>query len=164
MNIPVGEIVEENIALSEVKFEEKLLKLSKEAFTGYLVLTVEGRSGIEEGLLLFKGGLAVGAIYEYVKFKKMFYGDNALEQLLNAVLAEFGVMDIVGLSRQQVDLIIAFNEKVELRKPLSQKEITKIIPKQYQVAVAEKALGKELKKKESKFDVFKKLGLGGLGK
>ncbi|MAG22257.1 MAG: hypothetical protein CL943_03050 [Candidatus Diapherotrites archaeon] len=164
MNIPIGTLVEENISLKGTDIKQKISTLLEQGFTGYLVLTVEGRSGIEEGLLLLKNGLAVGAIYEYVKFAKSFYGDHAFEQLFNSSLAEFGVMDIGSLSKQQVELIIAFNEKIEFKKALEPKELEKLVPKKFDADVAEKALGKKFKKKESKFDVFKKLGLGGVSK
>jgi hypothetical protein len=162
MNIPVGQLVEENTPLKGTNLAKKLSSLMLNGFTGYLVLTIEGRSGIEEGLALLKGGFIVGAIYEYVKFDSSFYGNDALQQLMNSSLAEYGVIDVGSLSKQQVELIIAFNEKIELAKPIEAKQIEKIVPKRYDAKVAEKALGKELKKKESKFDVFKKLGLGGV--
>ena len=47
MNIPVGTLKEENVSLKEVNLVQKLSSLLQEGFTGYLVLTVEGRSGIE---------------------------------------------------------------------------------------------------------------------
>ena len=162
MNIPIGTLVEENVSLKDFKLDKKLLSLMNEGFTGYVVLISEGRSGMEEGLALIENGLLVGAIYEYIKFGKSFYGDHAMEQLLNSGLAEFGVMDVGSLSKQQVELIIAFNEKIELGKKLESKELQKMLPKQYNAKIVEKALGGELKKKESKFDVFKKLGLGGV--
>lgn len=163
MNIPVGELVEENVSLKETNIASKLNSLLQQAFTGYLVLTVEGRSGMEEGIVLLKNGAIVGAIYEYIKFGKIFYSNAALGQLFNAALAEFGVIDIAALSKQQVELIIAFNERIELSQQLSQKDLQKLLPKKFNAEIAEKALGKELKKRESKFDVFKKLGLARMG-
>jgi len=162
MNIPVGTLKEEGSSLKDTNLPEKLSGLMKESFTGYIALTVEGRSGIEEGLAVLKNGLLVGTIYEYLKFNKSFYGKDALTQFFNSSLAEFGVMDIGQLSKQQVDLIVAFNEKIELEKPVSPQELAKLVPKEYDSKHAEKAVGEELKKKESKFDVFKKLGLGGV--
>lgn len=160
MNIPIGELVEESIPLKNIDIGQKLSALMEESFIGYLVLTVEGSSGIEEGLVLIKAGEAVGAIYEYVKFEKSLYGDTAMQHLLNAGLVEFGIVDVGTLTKQQIDLIIAFNEKIELGKHLTQKDLPKVLPKKYSVGFAEEALGEKLKKKESKFDVFKKLGLG----
>ena len=162
MNIPVGEMVEENVSLKEMNLRQKLSKLMRESFSGSVVLTVEGRSGIEEGLVLLKEGMAFGALYEYIRFGKIVYGETALKQLLNSATVEFGVMDVGSLTKQQIELIIAFNEKIELKKPLSEKDIAKLMPKKYDAGVAEKEIGKELKKKESKFDIFRRLGLGGV--
>ena len=162
MNIPVGEIVEENVSLQKTNLGKKLSGLMAKKFSGYVVLTVEGSSGIEEGLALLKGGVLIGGIYEYIGFAKIIYGDRALSQLLNSGLAKFGVMDVGKLSRQQIELIIAFNERIELKKQLSQKELASATPKTYDAGAAGAELGEELKKKESKFDILKRIGLGGV--
>lgn len=162
MNIPVGELVEENVSLKDVNLGKKLSELMAEKVTGYVVLTVEGRSGIEEGLGIIKDGILIGGIYEYIRFGKIIYGDTAITQLLNSGLAEFGVMDIGRLSKQQIELIIAFNERIELNNSLSQKELLLAIPKKYNAGAAETELGEELKKKESKFDILKRIGIGGV--
>lgn len=164
MNVPVGDVLEPGLSLKEQKLDKKFSEILKDnSFTGYVILTTEGRTGIEEGMALIKSGLVIGSIYEHLKFGKSNYGEPALEEMLNSGLADFGVMDIGSLSKQQVDLIIAFNEKIELKTPLSWKELSKMMPKEYNAKVAEKAVGSETIKKESKFDVFKKLGLGGVG-
>ena len=162
MNIPVGEIIEENVSLKEVNLGKKLSGLMSKQFTGYVVLTVEGRSGIEEGLGIIKNGILIGGIYEYIRFGKIIYGDTAIAQLLNSGLAEFGVMDIGRLSKQQIELIIAFNERIELKNQLSQKELASATPKKYNAGAAETEFGEELKEKESKFDILKRIGLGGV--
>ena len=162
MNIPTGEIVEENFSLKGVSLSQKVLTLMEESFTGYLVLTSVGRGGIEEGLVLMREGKAIGAVYEYLKFRKIVYGNIALGLLLNAGMAEHGVMDISKLSRQQAELATAFNEKMALAVEISDSDLAKIIPNEYNPAFAEKAIEKELETKESKFDVFKKFGLGGI--
>jgi hypothetical protein len=162
VNIPVGEIIEENVSLKDVNIGKKLSELMNEKVTGYIVLTVEGRSGIEEGLGIIKDGILIGGIYEYIRFGKIIYGDTAMAQLLNSGLAEFGVMDIGRLSKQQIELIIAFNERIELKNKLSQKELLSAMPKKYNAGSAETELVKGLKKKESKFDILKRIGLGGV--
>ena len=51
------------------------------------------------------------------------------------------------------------NEKIELSRPLSPKDLLKIPVEKYNPQLAENFLGSELSKKESRFDVFKKVGL-----
>ncbi len=162
MNIPVGEIIEENVPLKETNLSAKISLLMRESFTGYIVLTSEGQNGVEEGLMIIEGGKAIGAIYEYLSFNKAVFGGTALGLLLNSGLATFGVMDVAKLSRQQVELIVAFNDKIEMDAHLSILDLEKIFPKQYNENIADKHIADELKKKESKFDLFKKLGLGGM--
>ena len=162
MNIPVGELVGENFSLKGVVLSQKIIGLMRESFTGYLVLTSEGRGGVEEGLVLLREGIAIGAMYEYLKFGKIVFGNQALGLLLNAGMAEFGVMDVAKLSKQQAELVIAFNEKVGLEVSIAASDLEKILPKEYNAKLAEGAIEKELKKKESKFDIFKKFGLGGV--
>lgn len=159
MNLPVDEIKEQNLSLKDMNIKKKLVSLLEKKFSGYAILTIDGRSGIEEGALLFRDGEAIGAVFEYLRFGRSLFGDAALLHFLNASKAEFGILDIIGLNSQQIELIIAFNEKIELNKPVSAKDLAKIVPDKYNPKFAENELKSELSKKESKFDIFKKIGL-----
>lgn len=159
MDLPVGEVKEKNIVLKEIDIFKKISGLMQKDFSGYAVITIEGRSGVEEGAALVLKGELIGSIFEYLRFDRKVFGDSALLHFLNASRADFGIMDLVSLSRQQIDLIIAFNEKIELGKPVSPKDLQRLVPDSYNPKFAENFLGKELEKKESKFDVFKKIGL-----
>jgi len=55
MNIPIGKIEEAQIRFSDKKPLEKTTELMQSGFDGYLVATIEGVSGLEEGLLMVKG-------------------------------------------------------------------------------------------------------------
>ena len=159
MNLPVGNVIKEGVNLKDVKFKNIISTLIKESFTGYIILTVEGYSGIEEGMLLFRKGNMIGSIFDYSKFEVTVYGDSASEHVFNASQAGFGLFDICALSIQQVDLVTAFNEKVKLDTHITTKNLNKFISSKYDEKYAKKVLAKALTKEETKYDVFKKLGL-----
>ena len=162
MNLPVGNVLKEGVNLKDVKFSNIISTLMKEAFTGYLVLTVEGYSGIEEGLILFRKGKIIGSIFDYSKFQVTVYGTSALEQSFNSSNVPFGVFDICALSTQQVDLVTAFNEKIKIEITVTAKNLNKLISKKYETKYAKKVLANALKREETKFDVFRKLGLSSI--
>jgi len=159
MDLPVGDIKERHLLLKQTDIVKKISELMKKGFSGYAVLTIEGRSGVEEGAAILLQGSIIGAIFEYIKFDRKVFGDSALLHFLNASRADFGVGDIVLLSKQQIELILAFNEKIELGKAVEEKDLHKLAPQEYNPKFAENFLGEELQTKESKFDVFKKIGL-----
>ena len=114
MNIPVGTIEEQRTAFSKSNPFEKLAGLLKIGFDGYLIATVEGASGLEEGLLLIRGKEITGAVFEALRVNKQLFGTEALRLVFNLLMARKGIFDVNRLSRQQIDLIIAFNAKLVL--------------------------------------------------
>lgn len=128
-------------------------------FNGYIVITIEGYAGIEEGVFLFKAGNIIGALYEYTNFDIMVYGDFALQQAFNAAAADFAVFDLCELSKQQVDLIVAFNEKIQIQQAIQQKDAGRYFRQKYDSGFAQKTLHEVVKKEESRYDIFKKIGI-----
>lgn len=159
MDLPVGEFLESGIIVKGNIVKEKVAALLETDFAGYVVITIEGRSGIEEGALLLQQNRAIGAIFDYLRFSKKVLGEEAVAHFFNAAKADFGVMDIISLTKQQIELIIAFNEKIELSRPILQKDLARINLDKYTPKLAEGFLGNDLLKNESRFDVFRKVGL-----
>jgi hypothetical protein len=159
MDLPVGDFLETGIIVKDNIVRDKISALLETDFAGYAVVTIEGRSGIEEGILLIRQNIVIGAIFDYLRFAKEVFGDEAVTHFFNAAKADFAVMDIISLSKQQIELIIAFNEKIELSKPIMQKDLARIGAEKFSPRLAESVLGNELFKKESRFDVFRKVGL-----
>ena len=157
MNLPAGKIVEKGLKLSEKNVEKILSDLFTEIFSGYMIVTVEGLQGIEEGLLLFEKGSLKGAIFEELWSEKELLGEEALKRIANALASREGIAGINSLTKQQVDLIIAFQEKMALQKEYRLEDIKKMIPK-------ESTVKKEEERKESRLDIFKSLGLVGVEK
>lgn len=159
MNLPVGSLIKEGVKLSDVNFSNIASTLMSESFSGYIIITIEGYSGIEEGMVLFRKGELIGSIFDYTKFEVTVYGDAAAEQVFNASKAKHGIFDICSLNTQQVDLITAFNEKVNVENQINAKNLNRMIPSTYDAKYAKKVLVDALKKEESKYEIFKKLGL-----
>lgn len=162
MDLPVGSPVEEGLKSSQVDFEKYLNALVSKQFSGYVVITIEGYSGMEEGILFLKKGAISGAFFEYNRFGIEVFGDSALEQFFNAIKALHGIIDIFALTPQQIDLITAFHDKVLLLKPFNAKNLNKLIPSKYDTSFAQKTLSQILRNEDSKYDVLKKLGLSEL--
>ncbi len=160
MNLPTGTAREEGLLLKNFNLVSKLNELSDVVFTGYIVATIEGFDGLEEALIFLKKGEIIGAIYDYLKYSKQFFGDKALPMIFNGFGASNAIIDIYFLSTQQMDLITAFNEKILLNKSISKKEFTSIKVNAFDSKYALEALQDALEKKnESKYSVLKRLGL-----
>ncbi len=163
MNLPVGEIVEQGLDLSELAVRELLESFVGRGFSGYIVNTVSGHSGVEEGLLLFRQGVLAGSFFEYMSNGSTFFGDYSLQHVFNSFAAEKGVVDIVSLSMQQVDLITAFNEKLKVSVEFSKKTFSKYFVKTYSTEFALQAMDSDKESKPDTKSIFKKLGLADLG-
>ncbi len=159
MNIPVGNFVEKGIDARKISLEKKLSELSGKLFSGYVALTAEGYTGIEEGVIIMRRGELTGAVFEFVKFGDTVFSDDALKLTANAARAQFAVADIIELSKQQAELVIAFNDKMAFSSPKQPKDLSRVIPQNYDAELVKKFVGDRLRKEGSRSDIMKKLGL-----
>ena len=111
MNLPAGTPLKTGLEVANVEFYALLKELDKLKFNGYVCLTVAGEKGFEEGAQIFDDGKPVASVYEYYKYRKTYYGEEAFNRVLNAAVAKEGIIDVFELSKEQVHLILAFNEK-----------------------------------------------------
>ena len=162
MNIPAGEVLEKRVSFQGTDFQQKFSELMKGGFNGYAALTIGGASGIEEGFLVFRESEIVGALFEATKLGKQFFGLAALRLALNVLRAKHGVFDINRLSRQQVDLIIAFNEKIQLPKPVTAQMMPKLLVGEYSGELVNRALSLSQGSEVSREAVLSKFGLGSI--
>jgi len=163
MNLPVGEVLQQGIAIKEIDTKALTLSLLDKKFSGYLIVTIDGFDGIEEGVVIFKEGFMMGSFYSYDNYNINVFGNSALQHSMNALVAEKGVIDIVALSNQQIDLVIAFHDKVKITVAIDKRQLDKIFPKSFSQEFAKKVLGEVVKEAESRKSVFKRLGLSELG-
>lgn len=160
LNYPVGETVEEGLELAKIEKLSFLNKFFVPSFSGYIAVTIEGFSGIEEGVLFFREGTASGAAFCYDNFDIAVFGDVALESFFNSLAAQKGVIDVFRLSRQQIDLILALDERTSVNLPLTKIGIEKKIRKKYDSSFAQAAVKGLEQVITPSSDLLKKIGLG----
>lgn len=162
MNLPAG--VTRVLGKSAKSFDPKkeLDDLSAANFSGYVVETLFGESGLEESALLFRQGQGFGSVYEYYGLKQTLQGDDALVHVMNGFLSEHGVLDIVDLSIQQVDLVSAFNAKLKLSKPIVKGQFRSLVRDSYDASLIRKVGPAHPQESLSKESLFKKFGLAGI--
>jgi len=157
MDLPLGTPYQEHLKTRETDMLKTIIELMQKTFTGYIIVTIDGIDGIEEGALLFRNGILIGAGYEYMKHNVAVEGNSALEIVLNAFKAKHGIIDIYALALQHMDLVIAFHEKMLINIKLDPKTLQKIYPKEFSDKYAKEVI--KQKEELTKYDIFKKAGL-----
>jgi hypothetical protein len=128
LNFPVGEVTDKGI--TPFDFVQKAQELLSKSFNGYLVLSVRGHF-IEEGAIFFKGGEIIACTVECLAAERTLKGNEALEFFYNQTKGR-GFFHLVGLTRSQVDLVTAFDEKLLVNK-IDLKELPKLLPSVFSV-------------------------------
>lgn len=106
-------------------FASKAQELSSKSFNGYIIQAVSGHL-VEEGAIFFREGEIIGFIVECLAADKTFKGNEAKEYFLNEVRG-MGFYHCIELTKSQVDLVMAFDEKI-LGDKINLKELAKLIP------------------------------------
>ncbi|MEK6954826.1 MAG: DUF2226 domain-containing protein [Candidatus Micrarchaeota archaeon] len=160
MNLPPGIPVKVGIDTAAIDFPSLLKELKDKVFNGYLAITIEGSSGIEEGIVVFDNGKIVASFYDYFKYAKQIMGDLAFQRVMNAAAARHGISDIFQLTNDQVQLILAFNEQA-ICLP-SDADIKKLKSETFSALFEEQV--KEGDGSGSKIEIMKKFKLGDVEK
>lgn len=162
MNLPAG--VTRTLGKSAKSFDPKkeLDDLSASSFSGYVVESLFGELGVEESALVFRQGQALGCVYEYYALHQTLLGDDALAHVLNGYSSDHGVIDIVDLSVQQVDLVTAFNAGLKLSKPLSRGQFKPLVKDAFDATLVRRVGPAKVADSLSKESLFKKFGLAGI--
>ena len=161
MDLPLGASLREGLKTGESDLHQIMTNMVRNEFSGYLICTIEGPTGIEQGALLFKKGNTVGAYYEFISQAVEVSGDSAVRLVLNSFAAKNGVIDINTLSIQQIDLITAFQEKILTSEGIDEKRLARLYPKQFDSGLASQYVKKE-SAEASRFELFKRSGLLGV--
>lgn len=113
-----GKQVDSGLYFGKFDPAKYLRDLGKKKFNGYVSAAIYGKTGVEEGTVIFKNGEIILSNYEYLKHAKKFSGKKALRRFLNCLRAEHGVLDCAELEPLQVDLIAALaDETIGARDP-----------------------------------------------
>ncbi|MFA5763371.1 MAG: hypothetical protein WC915_01005 [archaeon] len=149
MNFPVGDIIAK--AYLPVNFNTISSELEKINFNGYIIQSVKG-SVIEEGVLFFRDGKINACIVECKTSKITLKANEAFNYFLNETKGQ-GFFQTVKLTRTQVDLVTAFDEKILIKSEVNLKELAKLIPDSFT---------DKFNIPVEKEDVLNKYGLGSL--
>ena len=163
MNLPVSEVIEQGTKTIDFNYRKKAEGLMLKEFSGYIVSTTDGFDGIEEGVLILRKGYIVAALYEILNYCITVFGDSSIKHIANSFMNKKGIVDVYGLTNQQVDLVTAFNDKIKLARPITKKEISKTYLDRFSEEFSKELLKEVISSHESKESVLKKFGLGRLG-
>ena len=148
MNFPVGSVVSKgDIPFDFVPLAEQL---SNKKFNGYIIQSVR-KSFVEEGVLFFREGQICACIVECLVVQRSLKGNEALEFFFNQTKGN-GFYQCVELTRSQVDLVTAFDEKL-LTNKIVLKELPRMIPS---------AFSPRFERPEDKVSALDTYGLGEL--
>ncbi len=158
MNITQGVPVSKNLNLKKVNYEVMFTDLFNKKFYGYICLTTFDNLGYDDDIIILQNGFIVGAYHQSLNQKKEFFGDNAIPLFFNNLTNEYGCLDIFSLTKEQTELILTFNEKMK-NKPIKDiKYLNQFMNNKYK----EQIFNNKPIKEESKYDLFKKIGLGNI--
>ena len=162
LNYPVGDLKQAGVLLSKTNPVFLFSDLMDTNFSGFVVLTIEGFSGIEEALVFFREGNLVGSVYSYDRPDIAVFSKTALDSSFNAFLAKHGVLDVIALSRQQIDLIFALDERIGIPVGFQKSALQASLTGQFSEAFGQKALNASPSESASRHDLLKRLGLSEL--
>ncbi|MCD6230158.1 MAG: DUF2226 domain-containing protein [Candidatus Diapherotrites archaeon] len=165
MNLPSGNLLLSLDVLDTMSFNALLSDLIKKNFFGYVVVTINGVDGLEEGSIVFENGSSVAASYEFIKHDKKVSGDASLELVFNAVAAQHGVIEVYELKKDQVQIILALNDdSFKLKKLLDEKVLEEQKASEFNKKLFARYIdaGKTDRSKVSTKDILRKYGLSSM--
>lgn len=146
MNFPVGNVVSK--AHLPINFELVFNEFNSRKFNGYIIQSVKSNC-LEEGVLFFREGEMIACMVECLKLKQVYKSNEALNYFLSQTKA-VGFFQAIELTRSQVDLVTAFDEKMLISNKISLKDLPKLIPNKFE---------SKFVINDDKKDFFEKLGL-----
>lgn len=161
MNIAAGVPLERGKYLGEFSPQEYLSSLMKQKFNGYVCACIRGRTGLEEGVLVFHNGEIASVDYEYYRYNRNFMAADGLARCLNALLAKSGIVDSFSLSPYQVQLVLTLNEDCNLKEKVNEQALLKMMPRVFNQSY-EDALTPIKSAEVSREDLLKKYGITSL--
>ncbi len=113
MNLPVLSPVVRNVPLDKIVSDKLFLDLYDKKFDGYIYLTIDGKYGFEEAILILSKGKIEGTIYLIEGHDIELMGKDAIGFCLNSFGAKKGILNIFALTDDQIKLVLLFNEKIK---------------------------------------------------
>jgi hypothetical protein len=158
MNLPVNTPLVENVFLEQLMPDKLFEDLSKKKFSGYTYLAAEGKYYFEEGILIFSSGNIIGSMYIIDGYGLQLFGADAFWKCIEEFGLKNGILNIYGLTDDQIKLVLIFNEKIKFDYKLDKSGLSKLGFK-YNEADMDELLKNNSKTEISRKDLFKNLGL-----
>jgi hypothetical protein len=159
MNIPTGKPIIKGLALKNLNYQNMIQDLITKRFNGYICLTAKDQFGYEDTFIVFEDGIISGAYHNFLDKVKENFGDIAIKLFMSAFTAKFGTLDVYALTKEQVELILTFNEKIKNMPVKDIKYLNQFVNSKYR----EEIIGSNASNvEETKYDLFKKIGLGNI--
>ena len=162
MNFPLGTFRVQGKSTKQWDAKTELEMLAQQNFSGYVIETLYSSVGVDECALLFRAGQVTAATYEVHATNQALFGDESLAHVGNAFAATHGIIDVAELSSQQADLILAFNQKLKLTKPLQKGQLRALVKDTYDATLLQQSKVGGAIASESKESLFKRFGLAGI--
>lgn len=112
MNLPVTNPVVKNVPLEKIDVPKLFTELCEKNFEGYSYLTILGKYGFEESILILSKGKVIGSMFLIAGYDVELYGKDAMSLCLNCYGSNNGILNLFGLSDDQTKLILLFNDKI----------------------------------------------------
>lgn len=128
MKIPVGKCSIKSRKIEGDSAIEDFLKVLSREKTGYMTITLKGRTGMEEGIFIIENGKVIGAHYDYLNYESDYVAEKALKRCLNALNADQGIYEVYTVSGEQCELMKVFNEDFLLLESRDKDRIDASIP------------------------------------
>jgi hypothetical protein len=160
MNIPSGKQIISKLETKDLNSKNMIRDLMNKKFSGYITVTINQQFGFEDGLLIFSNGIIKGAHYVLLKENNEIFGEDAIKLILNALGAKYGTLDVYQLTKEQVELMLTFNEKTKVTDIADISKIEQFFVNDYNTNITAKYSSQ--KQEDSKYDIFKKIGLGNI--
>jgi len=163
MNLPVTNPIVRNVSLEMVDVNKLFLDLSDKKFDGYAYLTILGVCGFEEVVVVLSAGKINGIIFLMPQYEIELYGKEAILFGLNSFGSKQGILNIFGLTQDQIKLILLFNEKIKFPVVISNKSKKSIFEKvDYNPKIIETLLNDRITIEKTNKDILNDFNLNDL--
>ncbi|MFA5746140.1 MAG: hypothetical protein WCX82_03755 [archaeon] len=163
MNLPVLNPVVKNAPLEKIIPDKLFLDLFEKSFEGYIYLTIQGKYGFEESIIIFSKGKIEGLIFLINGYDTEVFGKDAVNYCLNCFGAKYGILNLFVLTEDQIKLVLLFNDKIKYSLAVTTKKDMSILKDiKYNETMIENLLKEKVQKEKTKKEVLDDLGLNDL--
>jgi len=163
MNLPVLNPIVKNVPLEKILPDKLFLDLFEKKFEGYIYLTINGKYGFEESIIIFSKGRIEGLIFLINGYDVELFGKDAVNFCLNCFGAKYGILNLFSLTEDQIKLVLLFNEKMRFSLAVTTKKNISILKDiKYNDIIIDNLLKEKVKIEKTTKEVLDDFGLDDL--